>query len=147
MIKFVAGLILGVLLTAISYESGQYEAANSSVGQTAKGEPNNYSFYENFYNTSVTVLEGAYMDESLSTDSTRPTNYFVQLGTFSHEESADRFRAEVILEGYMTSDILVRSTDDHYSVVIGPFAYEQEAWLAMNWAGERNFSSLLLAEN
>jgi hypothetical protein len=144
--RFIFGLIIGALATVAIYESDRNSLVIESVPEDLKDKALGYSFYENLYNTSVTVLEDAYKNESLGPDEAGPTNYFVQLGSFSAKESADGFRAEVILEGYMTSDISVQSVNGYHRVVIGPFAHKEEAELAMNWATERKFSSLLLDE-
>ena len=144
--RFLFGLIIGALATAAVYESDRSSSVIESVPEDLKEKALDYSFCENLYSTSVTVLEDAYKNDSLEPEEAGPTNYFVQLGSFSHKESADGFRAEVILEGYMTTDISVQSANGYHRVVIGPFGYKEEAELAMNWAAERKFSSLLLAE-
>jgi len=143
--RFLTGLIIGVIVTASIYESDRSSSVIESVPEDLKEKALDYSFYENLYSTSVTVLEDAYKNDSLEPEEAGPTNYFVQLGSFSHKESADGFRAEVILEGYMTSDISVQSVNGYHRVVIGPFAHREEAELAMSWATERRFSGLLVA--
>ena len=143
--RFLTGLIIGVIVTASIYESDRSSSFIESVPEDLKEKALDYSFYENLYSTSVTVLEDAYKNDSLEPEEAGPTNYFVQLGSFSHKESADGFRAEVILEGYMTSDISVQSVNGYHRVVIGPFAHREEAELAMSWATERRFSGLLVA--
>jgi len=143
--RFLTGLIIGVIVTASIYESDRSSSVIESVPEDLKEKALDYSFYENLYSTSVTVLEDAYKNDSLEPEEAGPTNYFVQLGSFSHKESADGFRAEVILEGYMTSDISVQSVNGYHRVVIGPFAHREEAELAMSWATERKFSGLLIA--
>jgi len=143
--RFLTGLIIGVIVTASIYESDTSSSVIESVPEDLKEKALDYSFYENLYSTSVTVLEDAYKNDSLEPEEAGPKNYFVQLGSFSHKESADGFRAEVILEGYMTSDISVQSVNGYHRVVIGPFAHREEAELAMSWATERKFSGLLIA--
>ena len=144
--RFLFGLILGALATVAVYESDRSSSVIESVPEDFEEKVLDYSYYENLFNASVAVSEDVYKNESLGPDEPGPANYLVQLGSFSAKESADGFRAEVILEGYITSDISVQSVNGYHRVVIGPFAHKEEAQLAMNWATERKFSSLLLTE-
>ena len=146
--RFLAGLIVGSMVTIILLTiSGVAMIAEPQTEKLGE-EVTDYTFYENLYDTSVTVLDGVY-DQALSNEeagegTVGPAIYFVQLGSFSRKESADVFRAEVILEGYMTSDIAVESSGGYHRVVLGPFAHREEASLAMGWAEERLLSSLLV---
>jgi hypothetical protein len=144
--KYIIGLIAGVVLASFMYE-GEKDMIAESLTPKSGEEKIGYSFYENLYNTSVTVIENVYDSdvELISGDSV--SNFNVQLGSFSKLESAEAFRAEVILEGYMPSDISVQSFSDYHRVVIGPFAHRVEANLAMDWAESRQFSSLLISSN
>ena len=136
---------MGIGLTMGAYEQGIFRNPENSVPELIEEQDLAFTFYENLYNSSVTVIEGVY--ERAAGDENQSAAgdlFFVQLGSFSRKESADGFRAEVILEGYMTSDIIVQSIDGYHRVVLGPFAHQEEAELAMNWANERLFSSLLI---
>jgi len=144
--RFLFGLVIGMAFTIAIYESVEFPSLAESVPADLRENAIDYSFYQDLYDISVTVLENFSEDEKASTSDRGPTNYFVQLGSFSKKESAEGFRAEVILEGYMTSDILVESIGDYHRVVIGPFAHKDEAELTMIWASERKLSSLLLTK-
>jgi len=146
--RFLAGLIVGSLITIILLTINRVAMIAEPQTEKLEEEVADYTFYENLYDTSVTVLDGVY-DQALSNEeagegTAGPAIYFVQLGSFSRKESADVFRAEVILEGYMTSDIAVESSGGYHRVVLGPFAHREEASLAMGWAEERLFSSMLI---
>ena len=147
--------MVGILQPNPRGKSGRYSwvafkehwkpATSGSKGFGLPGSISDFTFYDNLYNTSVTVMEGVY-DQAIEGQgpASAANVFFVQLGSFSKKESADSFRAEVILEGYMTSDVRVQSIDGYHRVVLGPFAYKEEAELAMNWANKRLFSSLLI---
>jgi len=145
MIRFVVGFLLGVLITSIVLQQKDLDQVVDSVPSMIDEAGPDFTFYDNLYDTSVTVMEDVY-DQALAGQSAvkAPELFFVQLGSFSKKESADGFRAEVILEGYMTSDVRVQSIDGYHRVVLGPFSYKEEAELAMNWANKRLFSSLLI---
>jgi len=145
MIRFVIGFLLGVLTTSIVFQQEDLDQVVDSVPLMIDEAGPDFTFYDNLYNTSVTVMEGVY-DQAIEGQgpASAANVFFVQLGSFSKKESADSFRAEVILEGYMTSDVRVQSIDGYHRVVLGPFAYKEEAELAMNWANKRLFSSLLI---
>ena len=146
--RFLAGLIVGSLVTIILLTINRVAMIAEPQTEKLGQEVTDYTFYENLFDTSVTVLDGVYDQEVNHPEAGKigagPSIYFVQLGSFSRKESADVFRAEVILEGYMTSDIAVESSDGYHRVVLGPFAHKEEASLAMGWAEERLFSSLLV---
>lgn len=148
--KFLLGFIVGVAASFAAYQldtKPEIPPAEAASQESSEAKTD-FTFYENLFDTSVTVLDGVY-DQALSNEEAGeggagPAIYFVQLGSFSRKESADVFRAEVILEGYMTSDIAVESSGGYHRVVLGPFAHREEASLAMGWAEERLFSSLLV---
>ncbi|MGY8892018.1 MAG: SPOR domain-containing protein [Pseudomonadales bacterium] len=69
------------------------------------------------------------------------------MGAFSKENNADSFRAQALLEGYLSADIFVESSVNVHRVMIGPFAQKHEAELAIDWASGKKFSGLLLARS
>ena len=110
-----------------------------------------YTFYDNLSQSSISVIKDAY-NATLKTSDTGPEAsapkfYYVQIGAFSKENNADSFRAEALLEGYLSADIFVESTADVHRVMIGPFAQKHEAELAIDWASGKKFSGLLLARS
>jgi hypothetical protein len=48
-----------------------------------------------------------------------------------------------VSEGYLISDIFVKAEDGIFKVLIGPFAEEKEAELAVSWAMRRRFSGVI----
>ena len=83
-----------------------------------------YTFYDNLSQSSISVIKDAY-NATLKTSDTDPEAdapkfYYVQIGAFSKENTADSFRAEALLEGYLSADIFVESTADVHRVMIGP---------------------------
>ena len=146
--RFLAGLLVGSIVTILLLTINRVAMIAEPQTEKLGEEVTDYTFYENLYDTSVTVLDGVYdqavRNREAGEGRVGPAIYFVQLGSFSRKESADVFRAEVILEGYMTSDIAVESSGGYHRVVLGPFAHREEASLAMGWAEERLFSSMLI---
>ena len=148
--KFLLGFIVGVVASFAAYQLDTKPEIPTAeeASQEASEAKTDFTFYENLFDTSVTVLDGVYeqavSNKEAGEGRAGPPIYFVQLGSFSKKESPDVFRAEVIMEGYMTSDIAVESSDGYHRVVLGPFAHKEEASLAMGWAEERLFSSLLV---
>ena len=143
--KYLIGFIIGMAITTLAYEqeTATKVAHEVVVDKVSDGVKEiDYTYYENLYQSSVTVFKDAY-------DS--PTNgaldaYYVQIGAFSKLDNADSFRAEAILEGYLIADIFVETVGDIHRVMIGPFAEKHEAELAIAWASGKNFSGLLLAK-
>ena len=110
-----------------------------------------YTFYDNLSQSSISVIKDAYnatlKKPDTSAEAAAPKFYYVQIGAFSKENNADSFRAEALLEGYLSADIFVESTADVHRVMIGPFAQKHEAELAIDWASGKKFSGLLLARS
>ena len=151
--KYLIGFIIGIVATILVYEQETAtEVAREVVVDQVVDEVKeiDYTFYENLYQSSVTVIKDAYdaplkrTAEDLKPDA--PTWYYVQIGAFSKQENADSFRAEALLEGYLSADIFVETVGDINRVMIGPFAAKQEATLAVDWASSRKFSALLLSK-
>lgn len=85
-----------------------------------------YTFYNNLPKSSITVIKDAYQ-AVLSETGIAPVDgdedlYYVQIGAFSKQVNADSFRAQAILEGYLSADMFVESSADVHRVMIGPFA-------------------------
>ena len=53
----------------------------------------------------------------------QPGNYALQVGSFRGAEQADRFKAELVLQGFETSiqTVTINGTDTYHRVRIGPF--------------------------
>ena len=150
--KYLIGFVLGVLLTVLAYEpdtATQVPTEQLVDKVTEQVSEIDYTFYDNLSQSSISVIKDAY-NATLKTSDTGPEAdapkfYYVQIGAFSKENNADSFRAEALLEGYLSADIFVESTGDVHRVMIGPFAQKHEAELAIDWASGKNFSGLLLA--
>ena len=125
--RFLSGLFVGCIVTIILLTGSKVAMVTEPQTEKLGEVVLDYTFYENLFDTSVTVLEGVYDQEVNHPEAGKigagPSIYFVQLGSFSRKESADVFRAKVILEGYMTSDIAVESADSYHRVALGPFAH------------------------
>ena len=160
--KYLIGFIFGVVITAVAYQSelGQsfeidQEPADiiDTVSDQISGkvEEIDYTFYENLYQSSVTVIKDAYeaplKTQAASEKADQALLYYVQIGAFSTLENAQGFRAQAILEGYLSGDIFVDSGDGVHRVMMGPFAEQAEAALAVEWASSRNFSGLMIAKS
>jgi|GEM_PF-589985 len=116
----------------------------TSVGALGEAVPEvDYTFYDNFFKSTVTLIEGAY-DMPLK-DPNR--SYYVQIGSFSDLERAQSFRGGAILDGYSSRDIQVESSNTHHRVVIGPFAESALAEAAEDWAVEHHYSALRLTRS
>ena len=151
--KIALGFILGVCLTILAYEQDTATEMALEVvpEQVVSGfDEIDYTFYDNLPKSSITVIKDAYQ-AVLSDTGIAPVDgdkdlYYVQIGAFSKQVNADSFRAQAILEGYLSADIFVESSAEVYRVMIGPFAQKHEAELAIDWASGKNFSGLLLAK-
>ena len=151
--KIAIGFILGVCLTILAYEQDTAtEMALEVVPEqvVSRLDEIDYTFYDNLPKSSITVIKDAYQAVLSETD-IAPVDgdkdlYYVQIGAFSKQVSADSFRAQAILEGYLSADIFVESSADIHRVMIGHFAQKHEAELAIDWASGKNFSGLLLAK-
>ena len=150
--KYLIGFVLGVLLTILAYErdtATQLPTEQLVDKVTEQVAEIDYTFYDNLSQSSISVIQDAYnatlKKSDPSTETDVPKFYYVQIGAFSKENNADSFRAEALLEGYLSADIFVESTGDVHRVMIGPFAQKHEAELAIDWASGKNFSGLLLA--
>ena len=151
--KYLMIFVLGVLVTVSFYEQDlapevSREAVESKL--TSQIQEIDYTFYDNLPQSSITVVKDVY-DAVLSApvqglDDGIASLYYVQIGAFSKLENADSFRAEAILEGYLSADIFVETIGDIHRVMIGPFAEKHEAELAIDWASGKQFSGLLLAK-
>ena len=153
MMKIIIGFILGVCLTILAYEQDTAtEMALEVVPEqvVSRLDEIDYTFYDNLPKSSITVIKDAYQ-AVLSETEVAPVDgdkdlYYVQIGAFSKQVNADSFRAQAILEGYLSADIFVESSAEVYRVMIGPFAQKHEAELAIDWASAKKFSGLLLAK-
>ena len=151
--KIIIGFILGVCLTILAYEQDTAtEMALEVVPEQVVRELDeiDYTFYDDLPKSSITVIKDAYQAVLSETD-IAPVDgdkdlYYVQIGAFSNQVNADSFRAQAILEGYLSADIFVESSADVHRVMIGPFAQKHEAELAIDWASAKKFSGLLLAK-
>ena len=116
---------------------------------TQKASEIDYTFYDNLSQSSISVIKDAYnatlKKPDTSAEASAPKFYYVQIGAFSKENNADSFRAEALLEGYLSADIFVESGVGVHRVMIGPFAQKHEAELAIDWASGKKFSGLLLS--
>ncbi len=120
------------------------QEVGTSVGALGEAVPEvDYTFYDNFFKSTVTLIEGAY-DVPLK-DPNR--TYYVQIGSFSDLERAQSFRGGAILDGYSSRDIHVESSETHHRVVIGPFAESALAEAAEDWAVEHQYSALRLTRS
>jgi len=152
-LKIIIGFILGVCLTILAYEQDTATEMALEVvpEQVVSGlDEIDYTFYDNLPKSSITVIKDAYQ-AVLSETEVAPVDgdkdlYYVQIGAFSKQVNADSFRAQAILEGYLSADIFVESSADIHRVMIGPFAQKHEAELAIDWASGKKFSGLLLAK-
>jgi len=152
--KYLISFVIGVLVTVSFYEQDlapevSREAVESKLASQI--QEIDYTFYDNLPQSSITVVKDVY-DAVLSApveglDDGVASLYYVQIGAFSKLENADSFRAQAILEGYLSADIFVETTGDIHRVMIGPFAEKHEAELAIDWASGKQFSGLLLAKN
>ena len=153
MMKIIIGFILGVCLTILAYEQDTAtEMALEVVPEqfVSRLDEIDYTFYDNLPKSSITVIKDAYQAVLSETD-IAPVDgdkdlYYVQIGAFSKQVNADSFRAQAILEGYLSADIFVESSAHVHRVIIGPFAQKHEAELAIDWASAKKFSGLLLAK-
>ena len=151
--KIIIGFILGVCLTILAYEQDTATEMALEVvpEQVVSGlDEIDYTFYDNLPKSSITVIKDAYQ-AALSETEVAPVDgdknlYYVQIGAFSKQVNADSFRAQAILEGYLSADIFVESSAEVHRVMIGPFAQKREAELAIGWASAKKFSGLLLAK-
>ena len=151
--KYLISFVIGVLVTVSFYEQDlapevSREAVESKL--TSQIQEIDYTFYDNLPQSSITVVKDVY-DAVLSApvqgvDDASASLYYVQIGAFSKIENADSFRAQAILEGYLSADIFVETTGDMHRVMIGPFAEKYEAELAVDWAAAKQFSGLLFAK-
>jgi len=159
--KYLIGFIAGVILTVLAYQWDQSEPvsledSSERVMETVSDQISegiseiDYTFYEDLYQSSVTVIKDVY-DAPLkaianSENGETTQKYYVQIGAFSKQDNAEGFRGEAILEGYLSGDIFVESSDGVHRVMMGPFTEVSEANLAVNWAASRNFSGVLVAK-
>ena len=150
--KYLIGFVLGVLLTVLAYEpdtATQVPTEQLVDKVTEQVSEIDYTFYDDLSQSSISVIKDAYnatlKKSNTGPEASAPTFYYVQIGAFSKENNADSFRAEALLEGYLSADIFVESTGDVHRVMIGPFAQKHAAELAIDWASGKNFSGLLLA--
>ena len=131
-------------LSVVSTIADTVQEVGTSVGTLGEAVPEvDYTFYDNFFKSTVTLIEGAY-DVPLK-DSNR--TYYVQIGSFSDLERAQNFRGGAILDGYSSRDIQVESSETHHRVVIGPFAESALAEAAEDWAVEHQYSALRLTRS
>ena len=93
--KFLLGFIVGVAASFAAYQLDTKREIPSAeeASQEASEAKTDFTFYENLFDTSVTVLDGVY-DQAVSNKEAGegragPPIYFVQLGSFSKKESAD----------------------------------------------------------
>ena len=71
--------------------------------------------------------------------------YYVQLGSFSSVNNADRMRAAIILEGYTQQTIFVNTAGPGWHrVLIGPFDQKREAEKAIVDTTARGLSGLMI---
>jgi len=159
--KYLIGFIAGVIFTVLAYQWDQgepvsLEDSSERVMETVSDQISegiseiDYTFYEDLYQSSVTVIKDVY-DAPLkaianSENGETSQKYYVQIGAFSKQDNAEGFRGEAILEGYLSSDIFVESSDGVHRVMMGPFTEVSKANLAVNWAASRNFSGVLVAK-
>ena len=150
--KILLSFILGVSITMLAFmQDVPEDVLLGDLAEKIADQPKEieYSFYDTLPLSSITVDRGAYRtvstDAALESDEKRSDLFYVQLGAFSKQEQAMRFRGKAILEGFMISDIFVESVGEIHGVLVGPFAHRQEAEQAIDWASEKNFSGLLLA--
>ena len=150
--KYLIGFVLGVLMTVLAYEpdtATQMPAEQLVHSVTEHVAEIDYTFYDNLSESSISVIKDAYnatlKKPDTGSEADAPKFYYVQIGAFSKQNNAASFRAEALLEGYLSADIFVESTGDVHRVMIGPFAQKHEAELAIDWASGKNFSGLLLA--
>ena len=144
--------ILGVSIIMLAFmQDGPEDVLLGYLAEKIADQPKEieYTFYETLPLSSITVDRGAYRtvstDAALESDEKRSDLFYVQLGAFSKQEQAIRFRGRAILEGFMIADIFVESVGDIHAVLVGPFAHKHEAQQAIDWASEKYFSGLLLA--
>ena len=152
--KYLIGFVLGVLMTVLAYEpdtATQMPAEQLVHSVTEHVAEIDYTFYDNLSQSSISVIKDAYnatlKKPDTGSEADAPKFYYVQIGAFSKQNNADSFRAEALLEGYLSADIFVESTPDVHRVMIGPFAQKHEAELAIDWASGKKFSGLLLARS
>jgi cell division protein FtsN len=152
--KYLIGFVLGVLMTVLAYEpdtATQMPAEQLVHSVTEHVAEIDYTFYDNLSESSISVIKDAYKatlkKPDTGSEADAPKFYYVQIGAFSKQNNADSFRAEALLEGYLSADIFVESTPDVHRVMIGPFAQKHEAELAIDWASGKQFSGLLLARS
>ena len=143
--KFLSGLILGVVSTVLIYESNWKPSAVDQSSELSKDPAVGFTFYEGLFDTSVQTIDGVY-EQATKADPVGPQqlDFMVQLGSFSKKESAQTLRAEIILEGYQPSQVSIQLADDYHRVLIGPFDTEDQAQLAMGWANERLLNSFIV---
>ena len=141
-VKYIVCFILGVVVTILSY---QLDVGPVPVGvfEPEKVEEIGYSFYDNLPNSSITVIENAYGGAAEEAANGVASLHFVQIGAFSEPDNAEVFREQAVSEGYLISDIFVQAEDGIFKVLIGPFAEEMEAELAVSWAMSKRFSGVI----
>ena len=87
MTRFVVGFLLGVLITLMVLQQEDLDQVVDSVPSMIDEAGPDFTFYDNLYDTSVTVMEDVY-DQALggAEPSQSPELFFVQLGSFSKKE-------------------------------------------------------------
>ena len=90
--KFLLGFIVGVAASFAAYQldTKREIPPAEEAPQEASEAKTDFTFYDNLFDTSVTVLDGVY-DQALSNEEAGeggagPAIYFVQLGSFSRKE-------------------------------------------------------------
>ena len=112
--KYLISFVIGVLVTVSFYEQDlapevSREAVESKLASQI--QEIDYTFYDNLPQSSITVVKDVYDAVSRApvqgVDDASASLYYVQIGAFSKIENADSFRAQAILEGYLSADIFV----------------------------------------
>ncbi len=158
MIRLVIGLSIGIVGTALFYESSRLISNTKKVIDTEIEEqiPN---IRESLAILSESGISIDFQDiipsiRSLSSDlhndqqtsSSKEPEYYVQVGAFRKLKDGEQLKANLLLKGFLSHHIFVESNNSKnlYRVLIGPYSDKGKAIMSLSWAHKQKFDGLVV---
>jgi len=96
---------------------------NQKPKLTTNNTVNNYDFYNLLPNTPVSPVSST-TNVTINNKPTKPSQYFLQIGTFRKIEEADELKAKLALHGFEANieTVTLINKNINYKVLLGPFA-------------------------
>ena len=147
---FLAGLVCGILLSALVWVAAQQPevtetvaAVSESVTSVAEHPAPVFDFYTELQEQSVEVqVDQAAVDANRKAD---VDQYLLQAGSFSLAADADRRRAELLLLGLDARVAQADSDGDQvFRVYVGPFETRSKLAKARSLTAQQGIDTLLL---